>query len=65
VLRFKQGFGRLIRRRTDRGVVVILDARLQAKGYGAAFLKSLPGGTVKLGPARNLSREVRGWLAPT
>jgi ATP-dependent DNA helicase DinG len=38
----KQGFGRLIRTRTDRGVVAILDARVAKRGYGREFLKSLP-----------------------
>lgn len=39
----KQGFGRLIRTKTDKGVVVILDSRLRTKGYGMQFIKSLPG----------------------
>lgn len=38
----KQGFGRLIRRKTDTGVVAILDSRIKTKGYGKAFLRSLP-----------------------
>ncbi len=42
VLRLKQGFGRLIRRPQDRGVVVILDRRLHTKSYGATFLSSMP-----------------------
>lgn len=42
ILKFKQGFGRLIRQRTDRGVVLILDARVVKKGYGRRFLRSLP-----------------------
>jgi ATP-dependent DNA helicase DinG len=42
VLRFKQGFGRLIRSRTDRGVVSVLDRRLLVKPYGKVFLASLP-----------------------
>lgn len=41
-LTLKQGFGRLIRKRTDRGVVAILDPRLTGKGYGKVFLRSLP-----------------------
>lgn len=63
VLRFKQGFGRLIRSRTDRGVVVILDRRIQSKPYGAAFLDSLPLCTTKRGPADNLPAEALSWLA--
>ncbi|MFN0065942.1 MAG: ATP-dependent DNA helicase [Chlamydiales bacterium] len=41
-LKFKQGFGRLIRHKQDRGAVICLDARLVNKGYGKVFLKSLP-----------------------
>ncbi len=42
VIKLKQGFGRLIRRRTDTGLVVILDPRVLTKGYGRSFLAALP-----------------------
>jgi len=42
VIKLKQGFGRLIRHRDDRGVVIILDNRVSTKGYGRIFLNSLP-----------------------
>jgi ATP-dependent DNA helicase DinG len=42
VIKLKQGFGRLIRTRTDSGLVVILDPRVMTKGYGRAFLEALP-----------------------
>jgi ATP-dependent DNA helicase DinG len=42
VIRFKQGFGRLIRRKTDTGQVVVLDPRIRTKPYGKLFLQSLP-----------------------
>jgi ATP-dependent DNA helicase DinG len=42
VIKLKQGFGRLIRRRTDTGIVVILDPRVLTKGYGRSFLAALP-----------------------
>ncbi|MGQ0794032.1 MAG: helicase C-terminal domain-containing protein [Deltaproteobacteria bacterium] len=42
VLKFKQGFGRLIRTRSDRGAVLILDRRVISKSYGKYFLDSLP-----------------------
>jgi len=42
VIKFRQGFGRLIRSRDDRGAVLILDRRLTTKGYGKIFLRSLP-----------------------
>ena len=42
ILRLRQGFGRLIRTKTDRGAVIILDRRVTASRYGSAFLRSLP-----------------------
>jgi len=42
ILTLLQGLGRLIRHRTDRGVLAILDPRLRTMGYGARFLASLP-----------------------
>jgi len=42
ILKLKQGFGRLIRTRTDHGRVVILDPRIETKPYGRQFLASLP-----------------------
>lgn len=42
VLKLKQGFGRLIRRASDTGIVVILDPRVLTKGYGKTFLNALP-----------------------
>ncbi len=42
IIKFRQGFGRLIRTQTDVGAVVILDPRVQTKSYGQAFLHSLP-----------------------
>ncbi len=42
VIRFRQGFGRLIRDRKDRGCILILDRRVLDKSYGRAFLDSLP-----------------------
>ena len=58
-LRLKQGFGRLIRTQTDRGVVAVLDTRLVRKSYGAEFLKFLP-------PARRAAgiEEVRAFFGP-
>ena len=42
VLRFKQGFGRLVRTKRDTGVVVVLDPRVVTRWYGRAFLESIP-----------------------
>jgi ATP-dependent DNA helicase DinG len=51
VLALKQGFGRLIRSKTDRGVLSILDNRIQRMAYGKIFIESLPeyGKTQELG----------------
>jgi ATP-dependent DNA helicase DinG len=42
IIKFRQGFGRLIRTRRDRGIVVILDPRIDTRPYGRTFLESLP-----------------------
>ncbi|MCH7500585.1 MAG: ATP-dependent DNA helicase [Nitrospina sp.] len=42
IIQLRQGFGRLIRKRTDKGVVAILDSRMIQRGYGKQFLNSLP-----------------------
>lgn len=42
IIKLKQGFGRLIRHKTDKGIVVILDNRIISKSYGRRFLNSLP-----------------------
>ncbi len=62
VLRFRQGFGRLIRTRSDRGVVVVLDRRVQSKNYGSVFLRSVPPCTQREVSLRQLGAEVAGWL---
>jgi len=63
VLRFKQGFGRLIRHKADRGAVVVLDRRLRSKGYGRTFLESLPSCSISEAPAAQLPSIVSRWLA--
>ncbi len=62
ILKFKQGFGRLIRSKNDRGVVAVLDRRVLSKYYGQAFLNSLPDCTIKRGPSVNLPTAVTDWL---
>ena len=63
VMRVRQGFGRLIRRHDDRGVVLFLDARLARKSYGAAFLQSLPDVQLETAPGADLVDRVREYLA--
>ncbi len=62
ILRFRQGFGRLIRTQSDRGVVVILDRRVLTKRYGKLFIQSLPQCTLKIDSMQNLPREAARWL---
>jgi ATP-dependent DNA helicase DinG len=59
-LTLKQGFGRLVRTRSDRGLVAVLDRRLLTRGYGRAFMATLP-------PARVLRsvEEARRWWEGT
>ena len=62
MLRFRQGFGRLIRSKSDRGVVVVLDRRILSRSYGNAFLRSLPRCTMRQASLRGLADEVTAWL---
>jgi DNA polymerase-3 subunit epsilon/ATP-dependent DNA helicase DinG len=62
ILRFRQGFGRLIRTQSDRGVVAIFDRRIISKRYGQMFLDSLPTCTAKQGPLVDLPRDATKWL---
>jgi len=61
-LRLKQGFGRLIRRSSDRGAVVILDNRILGRDYGKAFLDVLPPASRYVGPSAEISERVGAWL---
>ena len=61
VLRMKQGFGRLIRRRSDRGIVAVLDPRLLGKGYGRRFASALPLAVTEVTDADALVREAAQW----
>ncbi len=61
-LRLKQGFGRLIRRSTDRGAVIILDNRILGRDYGKAFLDVLPPASRFVGPASEIGDRVGDWL---
>jgi DNA polymerase-3 subunit epsilon/ATP-dependent DNA helicase DinG len=62
ILKFRQGFGRLIRTASDRGVVAVLDRRVLTKQYGRLFTESLPRCTYRQGPAGNLATEAAKWL---
>jgi ATP-dependent DNA helicase DinG len=62
ILRFRQGFGRLIRTRTDRGVIVCLDRRVLSKRYGQAFIRSLPKCTTLRNPLAHLPKLAARWI---
>lgn len=64
VVRFRQGFGRLMRKNSDRGVVAVLDRRLLAKKYGSLFLQSLPETATSFSPAASLYQKVEDWIYP-
>lgn len=61
VLRLKQGFGRLIRSRTDRGAVVLLDRRVVERPYGRQFLDALPPAPVQVGRWTELRDMLEGF----
>ncbi len=62
VLRFKQGFGRLIRTETDRGVVVVFDKRIITTKYGRCFFESIPPVSVKKGTIEEVVATIQSWL---
>jgi ATP-dependent DNA helicase DinG len=62
ILRFRQGFGRLIRTQSDRGIVAIFDRRILSKRYGQSFRDSLPPCTSREGPLNALPRSAAQWL---
>ncbi len=60
-MRFAQGFGRLIRSKTDRGCIFVMDTRVVTKRYGALFLNGLPAHTVLKGKAADVIPEAIEW----
>jgi ATP-dependent DNA helicase DinG len=62
VLRFKQGFGRLIRTETDRGVMIVFDKRIVTTKYGRHFLNSVPEVHVKKGNIDEIVEDIVTWL---
>jgi ATP-dependent DNA helicase DinG len=62
VIKFKQGFGRLIRSRNDHGAVLILDSRVLSKNYGRIFLQSLPEVEVAATGSEELLAELRRFF---
>jgi DNA polymerase-3 subunit epsilon/ATP-dependent DNA helicase DinG len=65
VIRLRQGFGRLIRSGTDRGVVVIADSRLQSRDYARRFLEALPPANVAREPVSGVVARVAEFVGGT
>lgn len=62
IIRFKQGFGRLIRTHQDRGVVIVFDNRIITAWYGKAFIQSLPEIEVEYMSSQNILRDIESWF---
>ncbi|QHE52494.1 ATP-dependent DNA helicase DinG [Pontibacillus sp. HMF3514] len=62
VIRFKQGFGRLIRSSQDRGIVMVCDDRIMKAKYGKYFIDSIPSIPVHFDSTHKLMEEARRWL---
>src|SRR5699024_2818212 len=62
VIRFKQGFGRLIRSKKDRGIVFVCDARIMKTRYGKFFIESIPNVPVSFQPTYELMNKADEWF---
>lgn len=62
VLRLKQGMGRLIRSKTDKGVIAIMDNRIRTKNYGQIFINSLPPAKLIYGGLKHIVREAETFF---
>ena len=56
IIKFKQGIGRLIRRKEDKGVITILDARLYKKQYARSFIEAIPTKNINFSTRREILR---------
>lgn len=61
IMRFKQGFGRLIRSSQDKGAFIVLDRRITSKSYGKEFIKALPPIDVRKVQLPELLKELNRW----
>ncbi len=62
IIRFKQGFGRLIRKQDDKGIVIVMDKRIITTSYGKDFLKSIPPIEVELVSLERMKEQIQNWL---
>jgi ATP-dependent DNA helicase DinG len=65
VIRFKQGFGRLVRTAKDKGIVILYDTRVIDTSYGKYFLYSLPGPKIETMHIEQIVPRIREWLSET
>ena len=64
-LKFRQGFGRLIRNKNDRGIVIVLDSRVLSTRYGQAFLEALPVAHKTFQSASDMIGTIQTWFEQT
>ena len=62
VLRFRQGIGRLIRNKGDKGTIVVLDRRITGRSYGKAFLQSIPPCTLQPSSLSTVGTQAAQWI---
>ena len=63
VLRFRQGFGRLIRNKEDKGTIIVMDNRITARSYGNSFMRSIPPCTLKASNLSNAGHLAAQWIS--
>ncbi|MFC1517694.1 helicase C-terminal domain-containing protein [Candidatus Margulisiibacteriota bacterium] len=63
IMKFRQGLGRLIRTKEDKGVVILLDNRVLKKNYGKIFLRSIPGNDPEVLSPEKILKQTKKWLA--
>ena len=63
ILKYRQGFGRLIRHKTDRGIVLVLDNRIKTKKYGSYFVETIPAKTVFPQSAIEIEDYLARWFS--
>ncbi len=62
IIRFKQGFGRLLRRSSDRGIVIVFDRRIETTTYGKDFIRSLPSLPITHASISDVVDIIEDWL---
>ena len=64
-MKFRQGVGRLIRSKDDRGVVVVTDGRIVTKNYGAMFRKAIPASVHSVSSLPDILARAKEFLKET